>query len=79
MAKYLSDEVIEKAREFDKEVGANVAMLGMFGVCATPERKAALVYHYISENEPEIDIVINRRKSVIMLTNLELSILELLY
>jgi hypothetical protein len=79
MAKYLSDEEIDKAREFDKEVGANIAMLGMFGVCATPERKAALFYHYVEEIESSIEIVINRRNTVVMLTNLEKSLQELLY
>jgi hypothetical protein len=79
MAKYLPDEAIEKAREFDKEVGANIAMLGMFGVCALPERKAALFYHYIEEIETEIQVIINRRKTVLMIYNLERSLQELLY
>jgi hypothetical protein len=79
MAKYLSDEIISKAEEFDKVVGASVKMLGLFGVCAIPSVKSALFFHYCKENEHEIDAIVNTRETVVMLTSLELELLKLLY
>lgn len=76
MAKYLSDEVIEKANVFDDVVGANIAMLGKFGICAIPTKKVALLHHYCEENG--IIIFTNSNMTLLMLPNLEQSIFKTL-
>ena len=77
MAKYIPDEAVTKTNEFDKHVGAFVTVLSKFGVSSVPPVKAGLLYQFCEDNG--IDMVLNRKATLILMSNLEESLLQMLY